>query len=137
MKGFDKLDLFYIISISHMFNLCLSGYTSSILYIVNLHLTINSTRDVTVHSGVLLTTSVKFLVSVHLAFSIIKFVVFTVVSDTNSCDPSNQETLDKGLLEICRVNTTLSVSLAIITAFSSIDGLSVIKMKLIKYILKV
>lgn len=120
-----------------MLNLCLSGYTSSILYIVNLQLTFNSTRDVTVHSGVLLTTSVKFLVSVHLAFSMIKLVVFTVVSDTNSCDPSNQETLDKGLLEICRVNTTLSVSLVIITAFSSIDGLSVIKMKLIKYIFKV
>lgn len=30
------------------------------------------------------------------------FVVFNVISDTNSCVPSNQDTFDKGLMWICR-----------------------------------
>ena len=99
-------------------------------------MTINSTRDVIFSCNALLATTVKFLVSVHLALCIVNIVVtdldvFEVgkVSDTNSCVLLNHDTSDKGLLEIVRVNTTLSVSFTIITSRSSIDGLSVGKMK--------
>lgn len=75
---------------------------------------------------------VKFLVSVHLAFGIIRFVVTVVfevlyVSEFNKFVRSNHETFDKGLLVIFRVNTTLLVSFTIVTSFSSINGLSVSK----------
>ena len=98
-------------------------------------MTINSTRDVTFLCNSLLATTVKFLVSVHLAFCIVNIVVTDVfevieVSDSNNSVPSNHDTDGgKGLLRISRVNSTLVVLFTTITPFSSIDGLSVGKMK--------
>ena len=72
--------------------------------------------------------------SVHLAFCIVNFVVTDVfevfeVSDSNNSVPLNHDTDGNGLLRISRVNSTLLVSFTTITSFSSIDGLSVGKMK--------
>lgn len=93
-------------------------------------LTINSTKDVAFHSFALLATRVKFFVSVHLAFSIIMCVVLTEVSVFKRSSPSYQETLDKGLLKILRVNSTLSDSFTIVRGFPKIVGLSASRIKL-------
>ena len=84
--------------------------------------TINSTLDVTFDCTILLAMRVKFIVSVHCAVSIIKDVVFTKNCLFSILVPCNHDTLANGLLFICLVRTTLSVSLTIMRCLISIDG---------------
>lgn len=67
---------------------------------------------------------VKFAVSVHDAFSMIKVASFTKDSVYTNCDPLYQVTFDNGLLSIFRVSVTFSVSLTTVIGLSSITGLS-------------
>lgn len=112
-----------------MFQRLLLDYFSFVWnnYLLYLQLTISSANDVTFLCNALLAVRVKFLVSVHLVFSMMKVVVFTAISDFNNCRPSYQETFANGLLEISLVSTTLSVSFTTLTSRSSMDGLSVSK----------
>ena len=89
--------------------------------------TISSTMDPTFLWTPLLTLSVKFLVSVHEAFSIVRLVISAKVCVFKSSVPSYQEILDKGLLSISRVSTTLFVSFTKVRVFPLITGLSVQK----------
>ena len=89
-----------------------------------LQLTISSTNDDTFFSTALLTLSVKFLVSVHEAFFIVRLAIATEVSVFKSSAPSYQEMSDKGLLSISRISSTLSVSFTMVLVFSWITGLS-------------
>ena len=90
-------------------------------------MTLNSANEVTFLSNALLAVRVKFLVSVHLVFSMMKVVVLTAISDFNNCWPSYQETLANGLLEISLVSKTRSFSFTTVISPFSIDGVSVSK----------
>ena len=87
-----------------------------------LQLTINCIDDVTFTLTTLLAVSVKFLVSVHRAFSMIRWVLWTVSSNFNNREPSYHETMDRGLLDMFPVSIALSVSFTIVTAWILIDG---------------
>ena len=92
-----------------------------------LQLIISSTMDSTFLWTALRTLSVKFLVSVHEAFFIVRLVISAKVCVFKSSVPSYQEILDKGLLSISRVSTTLFVSFTKVRVFPLITGLSVQK----------
>lgn len=100
----------------------------------NLQFTISSTNVVTLFPTPLLAITVYFLVSVHLVFSMVYVVVWTVDSVYNSCVPLCQDAFDKGLLIISRVKVTDSLSFIVCTNLPSVVGLSKIKSQFMKMI---
>ena len=92
--------------------------------------TISSTLDVTFDCTILLAMRVKFIVSVHCAVSIIKDVVFTKNCLFSILVPCNHDILANGLLFICLVRTTLSVSLTTMRCLISIEGWTASRQKI-------
>lgn len=82
-------------------------------YIWNSQFTISSTTAVTVRPTPLLTTRVKFFVSMQVALSMVNVVVATDNWVFNSSVLLYQDTSDSGLLEIFRVIVTFSLSFTI------------------------
>lgn len=97
---------------------------TSAKYVDNLQLTINSTTDVALLPTPLLTTRVKFCVSIHVALFIKKEAVVTEVWVFNSSVLLYQDTFDNGLPEIYRVNMTVSLSFTICNGLFSMAGWS-------------
>lgn len=79
----------------------------------NSQFTISSTTAVTVRPTPLLTTRVKFFVSMQVALSMVNVVVATDNWVFNSSVLLYQDTSDSGLLEIFRVIVTFSLSFTI------------------------
>lgn len=102
----------------------------------NSQFTISSTTAVTVSPTPLLTTRVKFFVSMQVALSMMNAVVATEVSVFNSSVFLYQDTFDNGLLEIFRVIVTFSLSLNICNGLLSMVGVSKITNNWIQLILK-
>ena len=90
----------------------------------NLQLTISSTMDVTFLCTTLLALRVKFFVSTHEAFLIVKFAILTEVCVSKSSALLYQEILDKGLLSISRISSAFSVLFTMVTILFLITGLS-------------
>lgn len=80
--------------------------------------------EVTFLCTILLALSVKFFVSAHEAFCIVRLAIVTEVCVFKSSAPLYQEMLDKGLLSITRISTTLSVSFTMVGIVFSTTGLS-------------
>lgn len=90
---------------------------------IYLQFTISSTKAV-LFATKLLATRVKLFVSVHKAFFMMKVVIFTENSVIKYSEPLYQDTFDKGLLSIKRLNMTLSLSFTVVLACSIMVGLS-------------
>ena len=103
------------LSVVFLFSLCCMHLYFIVIYwtyssiFSNLHLTINSILDVTFHCNALLAIRVTFVVSEQLAFSMMKFVIFTRTSDFKKCGPLYHDTFGKGLLDISLLRTTLTL----------------------------
>lgn len=102
----------------------------------NSQFTISSTTAVTVFPTPLLTTRVKFFVSMQVALSMMNAVVATEVWVFNSSVLLYQDTFDNGLLEIIRVMVTFSLSFTICNGLLSMVGVSKITNNWIESILK-
>lgn len=88
----------------------------------NSQFTINSTTVVAMLPTPLLATRVKFCVSMQVAFSMVNVVDGTEVWVFNSFVLLYQDTFDNGLLEIFRVNMTVSLSFTIANGLFSMTG---------------
>lgn len=75
----------------------------------SLQLTINSTKAVSFPTP-FLATRVKILVSIQVAFSMMNVAISTDLSSNTSTVFKYHNAVDKGLLEICRVTSTLLLS---------------------------
>ena len=85
--------------------------------------------DVTFLCTTLLALRVKFFVSTHEAFLIVKFAILTEVCVSKSSALLYQEILDKGLLSISRISSAFSVLFTMVTILFLITGLSAQKKK--------
>lgn len=93
----------------------------------NSQFTTSSTTAVTMLPTPLLTTRVKFFVSMQVALSMVNVVVVTEVWVFNSSVLLYQDTFDNGLLEIFRVIVTFSLSFTICSGLLSMVGVSKIE----------
>lgn len=93
----------------------------------NSQFTTSSTTAVTMLPTPLLTTRVKFFVSMQVALSMVNVVVVTEVWVFNSSVSLYQDTFDNGLLEIFRVIVTFSLSFTICSGLLSMVGVSKIE----------
>lgn len=102
----------------------------------NSQFTINSTIAVAVLPTPLLTTRVKFFVSIHVALSMMNEAVVTKVWVFNSSVLLYQDALDNGLLEIFLVKMTFTLSFTICNCLLSMVGWSKITKNLHALIIK-
>lgn len=93
----------------------------------NSQFTTSSTTAVTMLPTPLLTTRVKFFVSMQVALSMVNVVVVTEIWVFNSSVLLYQDTFDNGLLEIFRVIVTFSLSFTICSGLLSMVGVSKIE----------